>query len=80
MSRMTFTTVAAMVMLAVGAANAADQNRTEQEKELTDKSVGNSSDQEAAYLAAVKRCEGSEAKEKQRCVEAAKERYGEMLR
>ena len=79
MGKITLAVIAAAVMLASGPLNAADPEKARQ-KEDTNKSVGNSSDQEAAYLAAVKRCEGSDAKEKQRCVEAAKERYGEMLR
>lgn len=80
MYRITFGILATVMMLAAGPANAANQDRTEQKKEETEKSVGNSSKDEAAYLAAVKKCEGSEAKEKQRCIESAKERFGEMLR
>jgi len=79
MYRITFSILATVIMLAAGRANAADQDRTEQMKEETEKSVGNSSKDEA-YLAAVKKCEGAAAKEKQRCIESAKERYGEMLR
>jgi hypothetical protein len=36
--------------------------------------------EEADYLAAVNKCEGLGPKEKQRCIESAKERFGEMLR
>ena len=78
MEKIPLVVIAVAVMLASGPLSAADQEKAKQKEDP--KSVGNSSDQEAAYLAAVKRCEGSEAKEKQRCVESAKERYGEMLR
>ncbi len=81
MYRVSLTMAATLVMLAAtGPAGAADQNKTEQEKQETDRSVGNSSQQEADYLAAMKKCEGSEPKEKQQCIESAKERFGEMLR
>jgi hypothetical protein len=81
MNRVNFTMAATIVLVTVtGLASAADQNRPEQKKPEASRAVGNSSQDEADYLAAVKKCEGLEPKEKQHCIESAKERYGEMLR
>jgi len=80
MRQLIYAICAAMFMSTItGPANSADQNPSE-EKRKVDKTTGHSSKEEADYLAAVKKCEGMQPKEKQSCVEAAKERYGEMLR
>jgi hypothetical protein len=81
MHKVNFTMAATIFLVtATGLASAADPNRSEQKKPETSRAVGNSSQQEADYLAAVKKCEGTEPKEKQHCIESAKERFGEMLR
>ena len=71
--------VAAAILLTAGSASAAEKDRAEP-KDGSGKSTGNSATQEAEYSAAVQKCQGMEAKEKQSCIESAKERYGEMLR
>jgi hypothetical protein len=71
--------VAAAMFLTAGSASAAEKDRADP-KDRSGKSTGTSSTQEAEYTAAVQKCQGMEAKEKQRCIESAKERYGEMLR
>ena len=81
MYRAKFTLMTIVVLLAVaGLSSAAEQSSNEPKKQEADQIPGNSSQLEAEYLAAVKKCEGSEPKEKQRCIESAKERFGEMLR
>jgi hypothetical protein len=69
-----------VLLTGIGLASAADDSINEQKKQETDQIAGKSSQLEAEYLAAVKKCEGSEAKEKQQCIESAKQRFGEMLR
>jgi hypothetical protein len=77
----TLIAIVATVFLAAGAGLAsAAEPRAEPKDQKSEKSVGNSSEQEAEYLATVKKCEGMQAKEKQSCIESAKERFGEMLR
>jgi len=39
---------------------------------------GDSAKREQEYMAALKRCESLSASDKQKCVEAAKKKYGEM--
>ena len=75
-----FTLVAAVLLAGIGLAGAAQGDSNEQKKQESDRAAGRSSEKENDYLAAVKSCEGFEAKEKQQCIESAKERFGEMLR
>jgi hypothetical protein len=54
--------------------------RPAERKPDAERPVGGNSQDQAEYLAAVKKCEGLGAKEKQSCIESAKQRFGEMLR
>jgi hypothetical protein len=81
MYRAKLTLIAATMLLAgIGPAGAAQENKGEQKMQESDQIAGKSAESEKDYLAAVKNCEGFGAKEKQQCIEAAKERFGEMLR
>lgn len=81
MKRLIAIGVSPVVLIALsGLAGAAETPNSDQSKPQADRAVGNSSHKEADYLAAVKKCEGREPKEKQHCIESAKERFGEMLR
>jgi hypothetical protein len=81
MNRMNSTVVATIVLVAIaGLGRAVDQPGTAPKKPQANQPVGNSSQREADYLAAVKNCGRLEPREKQQCIESAKERFGEMLR
>ena len=70
----------AVLFLPGNLASAGELNKPAERKTDAQRPTGNSSQDEAEYLAAVKKCEGLAAKEKQSCIESAKERFGEMLR
>ena len=58
-------------MLAVASVTAmADEN----------KATGSTKEKEVAYDKAVRQCDSKTGAEKQKCIEAAKKKYGEMLK
>lgn len=69
-----------ITLVSLSAMVSAAERRASEPASPTAREADSAPRQEADYLAAVKKCEVLEPKEKQHCIETAKERYGEMLR
>lgn len=74
---------AGMLALSFGAAQAADntnqQGQTQAQQPTTQAQPGTAEQREQEYLAALKKCDGmSNAGDKQKCIDAAKKKHGQM--
>ena len=71
-------TAATLAFAASGFVYAADEQQGQPRAEPQSNQPADSAKREQEYMAALKRCEPLTGADKQKCIEAAKKKYGEM--